>query len=75
MLLVASSALPTLLGYCSWYYFTVAVLLGLWFLHAAFNFLNPDKRETIARRLFLISISYLPLLVLALVADRMIFKL
>jgi protoheme IX farnesyltransferase len=74
-LLVAASALPTLLGYCSWYYFAIAMLLGLWFLQAAFNFLNPEKREAIARRLFLISISYLPLLLLALVADRMIFRL
>ena len=75
VLLVAASALPTLLGYCSWYYFGLALLLGLWFLHAAVNFLNPEKRETIARRLFLISIAYLPLLLLALVADRMYFRL
>ena len=75
VLLVAASALPTLLGYCSWYYFAVALLLGLWFLHAAFHFLNPEKRETVARRLFLISISYLPMLLLALVADRMYFRL
>jgi len=74
-LLVAASALPTLLGYCSWYYFALAMVLGLWFLRAAFNFLNPATRETVARRLFLISIAYLPLLLAVLVADRMIFRL
>ncbi|AOS43045.1 Protoheme IX farnesyltransferase [Lacunisphaera limnophila] len=75
VLLVASSLMPTLLGYCTWYYGTAAALLGLWFLRAAFLFLDPAKRETLARRVFLISIAYLPLLLTALVADRMIFKL
>jgi protoheme IX farnesyltransferase len=75
VLLVAASALPTLLGYCTWYYFAVALVLGLWFLHAAFHFLNPATRDPIARRLFHISIAYLPLLLTALVADRMIFRL
>lgn len=75
VLLVVASAIPTLLGYCSWYYFTFALVLGLWFLRSAFHFLNPAKRETEARRLFHISIAYLPLLLILLVADRMIFKL
>jgi protoheme IX farnesyltransferase len=75
VLLVASSGLPTLLGYCSWYYFAFAVALGLWILRSAILFLNPDKRETEARRLFLISIAYLPLLLTLLVADRLYFKL
>jgi heme o synthase len=74
VLLVAASALPTLLGYCSWYYFAGAGALGLWFLKSAITFLNPAKRETEARRLFLISIAYLPLLLGLLVADRMIFR-
>jgi protoheme IX farnesyltransferase len=75
VLLVASSAMPTLLGYCSWYYFAFAAALGLWILRSAILFLNPDRREVEARRLFLISIAYLPLLLAALVADRMIFRL
>lgn len=75
VLLVAASALPTLLGHCSWYYFGVAALLGLWFLRSAFVFLDPARRETEARRLFRISISYLPLLLSALVADRYVFRL
>jgi protoheme IX farnesyltransferase len=75
VLLVAASGLPTLLGYCSWYYFAFAAALGLWILKSAITFLNPDKRETEARRLFLISIAYLPLLLTVLVADRLIFRL
>lgn len=74
-LLVAASVFPTLLGYCSWYYFAVALGLGLWFLSSAFRFLDPARRDTEARKLFLISISYLPVLLVVLVADRMIFKL
>lgn len=75
VLLVAASGLPTLLGYCSWYYFAAAAALGLWILKSAFNFLNPEKRESEARRLFFISLGYLPLLLGALVTDRFWFKL
>lgn len=75
VLLIAASLMPTLLGYCTWYYGALAVVLGLWFLRSAFIFLDPTRRDTEARRLFLISISYLPLLLAVLVADRMIFKL
>jgi protoheme IX farnesyltransferase len=74
-LLVAASAFPTLLGYCSWYYFGAAMLLGLWMLRSAFIFLNPEKREKEARRLFFITLGYLPLLLGLLVADRFIFKM
>jgi protoheme IX farnesyltransferase len=75
VLLVAASAWPTLLGYCTWYYFACAMLLGLWFLQSAVTFLNPKKRDTEARRLFFISIIYLPLVLGLLVADRFIFRL
>ncbi|MBI2814570.1 MAG: protoheme IX farnesyltransferase [Opitutae bacterium] len=74
VLLVAASVLPTLLGYCSWYYFAAAAALGLWMLKSAITFLNPAKRETEARRLFFISIAYLPLLLTLLVTDRLIFR-
>ena len=75
VLLVAASAMPTLLGYTSWYYFVLAMVLGVWFVRSAILFLNPERRETEARKLFFISIAYLPLLMGALVADRLIFKL
>lgn len=75
VLLVAASAMPTLLGYCSWYYFAAALALGAWILRSAFVFLDPARREKEARRLFFISIAYLPLLLGLLVADRLIFRL
>ncbi len=75
VLLTAASLLPTLLGYCSWYYFAATVVLDLWFLRSAFVFLDPARRDPEARRLFRISITYLPLLLALLVADRMVFKL
>ena len=75
VLLVAASVMPTLLGYCTWYYFAAALLLGLWFLRTTFRFLDPARRETEARKVFFISITYLPVLLTLLVADRMIFKL
>lgn len=75
VLLTAVSLLPTLLGHCSWYYFGAAALLDLWFLRSAFVFLDPARRDSEARRLFFISITYLPLLLTLLVLDRMIFRL
>ncbi len=75
VLLTAASLLPALLGYCSWYYFAFAAVLDLWILRSAFRFLNPAIRETEARRLFYITLGYLPLLLGLLVADRVIFKL
>ncbi len=75
VLLVAASLVPTLLHYCSWYYFAFAAALGLWILKSAVVFLDPARRETEARRLFFISIAYLPLLLGLLVADRFFFKL
>jgi protoheme IX farnesyltransferase len=75
VLLVAASLLPTLFGYCSWYYFGFAAVLGLWILQSAFTFLDPARRETEARRLFHITLGYLPLALGLLVADRVIFRL
>ena len=45
---------------------------GLWFLWRAVQFMRPVGRDAAARRLFLGSITYLPLVLIALVADRLI---
>lgn len=74
-LLLVAGVSPTLLGYCSWYYFAFALLLGLWILVRSFLFLNPATREVEARKLFRTSLAYLPLLLGLLVADRFLFKL
>ncbi len=75
VLLAVAGVSPTLLGYCTWYYFAFAAALGLWILKHAIAFLNPERREVEARRLFYVTLAYLPLLLGLLVADRLYFKL
>lgn len=71
--LVVVSVLPTVLGLASHWYLAAAILGGVWFLWRAAVFLRPAGRDVAARRLFLASIAYLPLVLGALVADRVIF--
>ena len=68
--LVAISAAPTFLGFTSRYYLGVTLALGLWFLARAIAFTRPAGREKTARKLFYVSIIWLPLQLAALVADR-----
>lgn len=70
LLLITVSLLPTLLGYTSVIYLAIATLLGLWFFISALRFLRAIDRDTAARRLFLYTIAYLPLLLAVLVVDR-----
>jgi protoheme IX farnesyltransferase len=67
--LVVSTLLPTLLGYASWGYGAVAIIAGCYILRPAWRFLNADRRDTAARRLFIASIFYLPALLIPLVLD------
>jgi protoheme IX farnesyltransferase len=71
--LVAASVLPTVLGLASFYYLAAAVAGGAWFVWRAVLFLRPEGRDVAARKLFLTSITYLPLVLIALVADRLVF--
>ncbi len=68
--LVALSLLPVALGLSSWWYGAAAAVCGAWFLWRAVGFLRTEGRELAARKLFLASITYLPLVLGALVADR-----
>lgn len=70
--LVAVSLLPVVLGLATKAYGIAAVLLGAWFLWRAIVFLRPETRDIAARKLFLTSIAYLPLVLGALVADRLL---
>jgi protoheme IX farnesyltransferase len=70
--LVAVSLLPALLGLASAWYGAAACALGAGFLWRAAAFLRPGSRDACARRLFLFSLAYLPLLLGALVADRLL---
>ena len=74
VLLVATTLLPVSLGYCGAVYGVAAAGLGGWFLWRAIRFLRPARREPAARRLFFASICYLPLLLAALVIDRIVFS-
>jgi heme o synthase len=67
---VIVSALPTFFGLTSVYYFVTTVLLGAWFIARSIAFLRVQGREKAARKLFLASVSWLPLQMIALVADR-----
>jgi protoheme IX farnesyltransferase len=73
LLLVAVSVLPALTGWCSRVYLGVALALGAWLLWRAAVFLRAEERDPAARKLFFATIIYLPLLLGALVADRVMF--
>ncbi len=68
------SLLPVFWGLATWGYGVVAALGGGWFLWRALVFLRREGRDRAARRLFLTSILYLPLVLGSLVADRLIFR-
>jgi len=73
LLLLIVSVIPAFIGLTSFYYGGVAALSGLWFLGRAVAFLRPATREKAARRLFFASIIYLPITLVALVIDRVLF--
>ncbi|MBC7366003.1 MAG: protoheme IX farnesyltransferase [Undibacterium sp.] len=70
--LVAVSLLPWMLGLATAWSGVVAIAGGLWFLACAAIFLRAEGRDVAARKLFLCSIAYLPLVLGALVADRIV---
>jgi protoheme IX farnesyltransferase len=73
LLLVIVSLLPVALHLDTRWYGAAAIAGGAWFLWRAAMFLGARDRDAAARKLFLVSIAYLPLALGALVADRMIF--
>ena len=70
--LVVVSLLPVAFGFATRWYGAVAAAGGVWFICRAAAFLRSAGRDLSARKLFLTSIAYLPLVLGALVADRMI---
>jgi protoheme IX farnesyltransferase len=71
ILLAAVSLLPVALGLLTAWYGAVAAVAGAWMLWRAVVFLRAEGRDAAARKLFLASLAYLPLVLGALVADRM----
>lgn len=72
VMLLAVSLLPVFLGLASKAYGTAAALAGAWFVWRAIAFTNRRVREPMARKLFIASIIYLPIVLGALVADRLV---
>jgi protoheme IX farnesyltransferase len=70
--LVVVSLLPVVNGLATRAYGGAALALGAWFLWRAIAFLRPETRDVAARKLFLVSIAYLPVVLAALVADRLL---
>jgi len=68
--LVAVSLLPWFCGFATAWSGGVAIAAGLWIVVRAALFLRAEGRDASARQLFLCSIAYLPLVLGALVADR-----
>lgn len=71
--LVGVSLLPVWFGLTSRVYGLAAALCGSWFLWRAVVFMHREGRDQAARKLFFASIIYLPLVLGALVADRLVF--
>jgi heme o synthase len=71
--LVIVSLLPVVLGHATKAYGLAAALGGAWFMWRAIVFLHHEGRDVAAKKLFYASIIYLPLVLGALVADRLIF--
>jgi len=70
--LVIVSLLPAFLGFASAWYGAAAGAIGACFLWRAAAFMGSADRDAGARRLFLFSLAYLPLLLGFLLADRIL---
>ena len=70
--LVIVSLLPVALGHATKAYGLAAGICGAWFLWRAIVFTHREGRDIAARKLFFASIIYLPIVLGALVADRVL---
>jgi protoheme IX farnesyltransferase len=73
--LVAVSVLPYFLRQTTLAYTMIAAAAGAFFLWRALDFMKSEGRDKSARRLFLFSLIYLPVVLGALVADRLLSHL
>lgn len=67
------AVLPSILGYTSWMFGSVAIALGGLFVILTIRLLVNAERDGAARRVFFYSIFYLPALLAVLVLDRWLF--
>jgi protoheme IX farnesyltransferase len=68
--LLAAAMLPTILGFAGVSYFIVAAVLGLLLLGSAIRLAVAPQTAGAARRVVLASLIYLPVLLLAMVLDK-----
>lgn len=68
--LVLTSFAPCWTGQATLFYTVAAAGAGIWIALRAARFLQAESRDAAARKLFFVSIGYLPLLLAALVIDR-----
>jgi len=72
-LLLPVSLAPWALGHLGAIYGVTAALAGAGFVHGAWRFwTDPAQRDLAARRLFVASIIYLPVVIVALAVDRLV---
>lgn len=69
LILIPMGLLVTVYGVAGWWFAIISIVLGLWMVVESFRFLRA-RTDASARRVFFTSITYLPLLLLALVLDR-----
>jgi heme o synthase len=67
--LIPVSLLPTIVGFAGRLYFAGAIVLGVLMLATAVRFAQ-DRSQARARRLFLASLAYLPILWVLMLANR-----
>jgi protoheme IX farnesyltransferase len=70
--LVIVSLLPWALGWLGLIYGVITTVSNIWFLRAAWSFVSDADRDRAARKLFFASIFYLPLVMGALIIDRLL---
>ena len=69
LILVPLGLLVTVYGVAGWWFAIVSIILGCWMIFESLRFLQL-RSDAAARRVFFASITYLPLLLLAIVIDR-----
>jgi len=69
-LLVGFGTVPTWMGFAGWAYMVVALMLGLWMLYRAIRLMCGDKTAAAARNVMLVSLVYLPTVLLMMVLDK-----
>jgi protoheme IX farnesyltransferase len=68
--LVAFGTLPTLMGFAGRLYLAVAVVLSIVMLYHGIRLVRGETTSAAARRMLMVSLVYLPVVLLAMVLDK-----